>query len=157
MTKYSLLQKMEQTLEVKKNRLKQLESHIKNIKRKTRTRRLIELGGLVAKAGLEDLESNALLGGLLHLKQLVTDPKIEEEFAHQGGKEFAKENQNKSLVIVKFDEKPNNEIRAKIRELGLKWNAIRQEWQGYAEWQKLDEFLAGYSAEITHVKEAYPL
>lgn len=151
MTKYSLLQKMEQTLEVKKNRLKQLESHIKNIKRKTRTRRLIELGGLVAKAGLEDLESNALLGGLLHLKQLVTDPKIEEEFAHQGGKEFAKEYQNKSLVIVKFDEKPNNEIRAKIRELGLKWNAIRQEWQGYVDAEEFKQLKQINNAKMVEI------
>lgn len=157
MTKSNLLERKKQTLEFKKNRLKQLESHVKTMERKTRTRRLIELGGLVSKAGLEDLESNALLGGLLNLKQLLSDQKMKEEFAHQGGQAFAKENQNKSPVIVKFDEKPDEETRSKMRELGLKWNAIRGEWQGYAEWQKLDEFLAGYSAEITHVKEAYPL
>jgi hypothetical protein len=34
----------------------QSESHVKVIERKVRTRRLIELGGLVAQAGLEDLE-----------------------------------------------------------------------------------------------------
>jgi hypothetical protein len=73
------------------------------MERKTRTRRLIELGGLVAKAGLEDLESKTLLGGLLHLKQIVSDQKAKEEFAHQDGKSFAKENQNKSPVILKFD------------------------------------------------------
>lgn len=157
MTKYNLLERKKQTLEVKKSKLKQLESHVKTMERKTRTRRLIELGGLVAKAGLEDLESNALLGGLLNLKESVSNLKIKEKFAHHGGKVFAKKNSGKSPVIVKFDEKPNEETRVKMRELGLKWNAIRGEWQGYADGQKLDEFLAGYSAEITHVKEAYPL
>ncbi len=151
MTKSNLLERKKQTLEAKKNKLKQLESHVKTIERKTRTRRLIELGGLVAKAGLEDLESNALLGGLLHLKQLVTDPKIEEEFAHQGGKEFAKEYQNKSLVIVKFDEKPNNEIRAKIRELGLKWNAIRQEWQGYVDAEEFKQLKQINNAKMVEI------
>jgi hypothetical protein len=133
MTKSNLLERKKQTLEFKKNRLKQLESHVKTMERKTRTRRLIELGGLVAKAGLEDLESNTLLGGLLHLKQLVTDSKIKEEFAHHGGQAFAKENSGKSPVIVKFDEKPDEETRVKMRELGLKWNAIRGEWQGYVD------------------------
>ena len=99
------------------------------------------------------MESNALLGGLLHLKQLVTDPKIEEEFAHQGGKEFAKENQNKSLVIVKFDEKPDEETRTKIRELGIKWNAIRSEWQGYVESEKLKKINFKHSVEIISEKE----
>jgi hypothetical protein len=53
------------------------------------------------------------------------------EFAHQGGKVFAKENSGKSPVIVKFDEKPNEETRAKMRNLGHKWNAIRGEWRRY--------------------------
>ncbi|MGN6670025.1 MAG: conjugal transfer protein TraD [Candidatus Nucleicultricaceae bacterium] len=111
------------------------------MERKTRTCRLIELGGLVAKAGLEDLESNALLGGLLHLKQLAINPKMKEEFAHQGGQAFAKEIQNKSPVIVKFDEKPDEETRTKMRELGLKWNAIRGEWKGYVEIKDLNDLV----------------
>lgn len=141
MTKSNLLERKKQTLEAKKNRLKQLESHVKTMERKTRTRRLIELGGLIAKAGLEDLESNTLLGGLLHLKQLITESKMKEEFAHQGGKAFARENQNKSPVIVKFDEKPDEETRAKMRELGLKWNAIRGDWQGYVDVKSLCEIV----------------
>ncbi|MBX9697329.1 MAG: conjugal transfer protein TraD [Alphaproteobacteria bacterium] len=153
MTKSNLLERKKQSIEAKKNKLKQLESHVKTMERKTRTRRLIELGGLVAKAGLEDLESNTLLGGLLHLKQLVTDPKTREEFAHKGGQTFAKENQNKSPVIVKFDEKPDEETRAKIRELGLKWNAIRGEWQGYVEEYMLEVGLTPYleKAEIKKI------
>jgi hypothetical protein len=141
MTKSNLLERKKQTLELKKNKLKQLESHVKTMERKTRTRRLIELGGLVVKANLEDLESNTLLGGLLHLKQLVTDLRVKEEFAYQGGVAFATENQNKSPVIVKFDEKPDEETRAKMRELGFKWNAIRGEWQGYVDVRKLGDLV----------------
>lgn len=148
MTKSNLLERKKQTLEFKKNRLKQLESHVKTMERKTRTRRLIELGGLVAKAGLEDLESNTLLGGLLHLKESVSDPKIREKFAHHGGKAFASENSGKSPVIVKFDEKPDEDTRAKIRELGLKWNAIRQEWQGYVDVEELECSLESHNASI---------
>lgn len=58
---------------------------------------------------------------------------MKEEFAHPGGQAFAKENQDKSPVIVKFDEKPDEEKRVKMRELGLKWNTNRGEWQGYAD------------------------
>ena len=141
MTKSNLLERKKQSIEAKKNKLKPLESHVKTIERKTRTRRLIELGGLVAKAGLEDLESNTLLGGLLNLKQLITDQKIREEFAREGGKAFAKENQNKSPVIVKFDEKPDEDTRVKMRELGLKWNAIRGEWQGYVDVRDLNDIV----------------
>lgn len=148
MTKSNILERKKQKLEAKKNKLMQLKSHVKIMERKTRTCRLIELGGLVAKVGLEDLESNTLLGGLLHLKQLVTDSKTREEFAHQGGKAFAKENQNKSPVIVKFDEKPDEETRNKMRVLGLKWNAIRSEWQGYVDVKVLGDIIEEKHVQI---------
>lgn len=150
MTKSNILEQKKQKLEAKKNKLMQLKSHVKVIERKTRTRRLIECGGLVTKAGLEDLESNTFLGGLLHLKQLITDPKVEEEFAHKGGVAFARENQNKSPVIVKFDEKPDEETRAKMRELGLKWNAIRGEWQGYVNVRDLSSFIDNHRIHLIH-------
>lgn len=122
------------------------------MERKSRTRRLIELGGLVSKAGLEDLDSNTLLGGLIHLKQLATDSKMKEEFAHQGGQAFAKENQKKSPVIVKFDEKPDEKIRTKIREIGIKWNAIRQEWHGYVDLVVLKNLLKNEDADVVEIK-----
>lgn len=151
MTKSNLLERKKQALELKKNRLKQLESHVKLMERKSRTRRLIELGGLIAKAGLDDLESNALLGALLEIKERTEDVKVVKAWAHKGGAAFAKENNDKSPVIVKFESKPDEEIRYKIRELGLKWNAIRQEWQGYVFLHNLKETLRNQKASISQI------
>lgn len=78
-------------LEQRKNRLKQLESVLKIQERKQRTRRLIELGGLVSKAKLDSWNSNALLGGLLFLKEKESDVVQIEVWAHRGGVEFAAE------------------------------------------------------------------
>ena len=68
MTTTNLLEKRRK-LEQRKNRLKQLDASLTMQERKQRTRRLIELGGLVSKAKLEDWNANALLGGLLFLKE----------------------------------------------------------------------------------------
>ena len=34
-------------------------------------------------------------------------------------------------MILKFEQEPSNEIRAIIRNHGLKWNKLRSEWYGY--------------------------
>lgn len=152
MTKSNLLERKKQALELKKNRLKQLESHVKLMERKSRTRKLIELGGLVAKAGLDDLESNVLYGALLEIKEKTDDMKVVKAWAHKGGAAFARENSDKSPVIVKFETKPDEEIRMKIRELGLKWNALRGEWQGHVLLPELKEVLRNQSANISEIR-----
>ena len=74
MTQTNLIEKRKK-LERRKNRLKQIEATLNVQERKKRTRRLIELGGLVSKARLDDWNSNALLGGLLFLKEKESDSK----------------------------------------------------------------------------------
>lgn len=153
MTKTNILEKKKQMIEMKKNRLKHLESHVKLMERKSRTRRLIELGGLVVKAELEDLETNTLYGALLDIKEKLMDAKVVKAWAHKGGSAFAKENHTKTPVIVKFETKPSEEVRAKIREMTLKWNTIRGEWQGHVDLPTLKEAIKGENAEIIEVNE----
>ena len=73
------MQKVEQQklkLEQKKNRLVAEEIKLKLKERKMRTRHLIEVGGLVAKAGLDYLPVNTLYGALLTMKSLIKNSKI---------------------------------------------------------------------------------
>jgi hypothetical protein len=54
--------------EQQKARLAEQEAKLKDDERKARTRRLIQAGGLIEKAGLLELEPNALYGALLSLR-----------------------------------------------------------------------------------------
>ncbi|ARN84789.1 conjugal transfer protein TraD [Candidatus Nucleicultrix amoebiphila] len=153
MTRVNILERKQQMIEFKKNRLMRIESHVKLMERQSRTRRLIELGGLVAKAGLDDLETNVLYGALLEIKEKADDIKIVKAWAHKGGAAFAKDNKDTSPVIVKFTSKPNEEVRAKMRELGLKWNAIRGEWQGWVDLKGLKDLLQKEEAAILKITE----
>ena len=53
--------------EQQKARLAEQEAKLKTAERKARTRQLIEIGNLVDKAGLIELDSNTLYGALLSL------------------------------------------------------------------------------------------
>lgn len=90
MTQTNLIERRKK-LEQRKNRLKQLEASLNVQERKTRTRRLIELGGLVSKAKLEDWNSNALLGALLSVKEKEQDTSQMNAWSHKGGMAFSGE------------------------------------------------------------------
>jgi hypothetical protein len=118
-------------LEQKKARLQKQEITLKLKERRARTRQLIKLGGLVAKAGINGLEDNVLLGAFLSIKDSLEDEDKLINWKKAGADCFAKDNKDKSPVILKFNEKPDNDIRTIIRAQGLKWNALRKEWYGY--------------------------
>lgn len=118
-------------LEQKKNRLIAEETKLKLKERKMRTRHLIEVGGLVTKAGLDHLPSNALYGALLSLKeQLNKKEEIMSAWILQGKAAFNKEQKETTAVICKFADEPIKEIRDSIRSLGMRWNRFRNEWYG---------------------------
>lgn len=58
--------------------------------RRDDARRKIQLGGLIIKAGLEDLPANVLLGLLIEGRERTRDPEVVEQFAQRGDKEFKK-------------------------------------------------------------------
>lgn len=136
MTQTNLIEKRIK-LEQRKNRLKQLEASLNVQERKKRTRRLIELGGLISKAQLENWNSNALLGGLLFLKEKESDPKQMDIWIHKGGVAFSSEKlapgrqslrtSTHTPVIVKFEETPSGEIRNSLKSSVPKRNPLRQE------------------------------
>jgi len=88
MTKINLLEKRKKSIEQRMNKLKEMEASLNVQLRKKRTRRLIELGGLVSKAQLEDWNANTLLGALLSLKERESDARQLDEWSYKGGSAF---------------------------------------------------------------------
>jgi hypothetical protein len=118
-------------LEQKKNRLIAEETRLKLKERKMRTRHLIEMGGLIVKAELDYLPINTLYGALLSIAtSLEKNPEIKDEWTKIGKTKLNQEQQNKTAIILKFEQEPTNEIRKIIRKHGLKWNKFRMEWYG---------------------------
>ncbi|XVN40662.1 MAG: conjugal transfer protein TraD [Rickettsia endosymbiont of Argas persicus] len=72
-------------LQQKKAKIITEEAKLKIIERKVRTRRLIELGGLIAKAKLDDLPTNSLFRVLVSLKNDLTEsPHIKNQWTKIG-------------------------------------------------------------------------
>lgn len=115
----------------KMNRLKEQDAKLKEQERKSRNRKVFELGGLVLKAKLENLPSNQIYGAFLEIADQAKDETILKRWEQKGGAVFNEEAKEKGQPIaVTFNEKPSLEVRKKIRHLGLRWNSFREEWQG---------------------------
>ena len=120
-------------LEQKKARMQLEETRLKLKERKMRTRSLIEKGGLVTKAGLDDLPTNALVGALLSIKKdLDANENLVSGWIVKGNAAFNTEKKDTTAVILKFPEEPNSDIRTFVRSHGLCFNSFRQEWYGNA-------------------------
>jgi hypothetical protein len=120
-------------LEQKKAGMILEEARLKIKERKMRTRALIEKGGIITKAGLDHLTSNALYGGLLSLKKdLDANENILSGWVVKGNSAFNAEKKRTTAIILKFADEPNVGTRAFVRSHGLRFNSFRQEWYGNA-------------------------
>jgi hypothetical protein len=142
------LSHQKERLERQKARLQSQEQKLKTLERKQRTRRLIELGGLIVKAELEALNNNTLLGAFLSLKRHMTrNEAILSEWTEQGAKAFEALDQNqgsgadKIPVVITFNSEPPRELKSQLRDLNFKWNPFRKEWYGYGNLHKLKSII----------------
>lgn len=141
-------------LEQQKAKISLQEAKLKLLERKARTRRLIELGGLIAKSELDKQPNNVLYGMLLEAKDKLKNDAQLKEWAKRGGKAFASEQKEKLPVILIFDDKPPVEARNTVRAHGLKWNNIRKEWHGLVEnINQLKHDISPFPCHITVMRE----
>jgi hypothetical protein len=135
----------------RKEKAAQDEAALARMLRAQRDRRIYQLGGLVAKAGLQ-LSSAALYGGLLRMAADAGDAATVARWEEAGGQEFHREQVTRVVAVAKFPREIPRELSAQIRGLGLRWNALREEWEGRVEWETAKALVEGKGGKITKVK-----
>ncbi len=113
--------------EQQKARLAETEAKLKLDERKQRTRRLVEAGALVEKCGLLDLDSNALYGALLSLRDGTDDKGQVEKWAALGGRTFAREakarDEGKQAVLLTFTAPLPKDATTALRKAGFRYGS----------------------------------
>jgi hypothetical protein len=125
-----------QGIEQQKARIAQQEAKLKLDARKARDRRLYAAGGLVEKAGLLDLDNNALYGALLSLKDAATGKDLVEQWAAVGGRSFAREarlrDEGKEPITLTFPAPLSKDVTASLRAAGFRFSIVLKHWEGMA-------------------------
>ena len=145
-------------LEQQKNRISQVETKLRLDERKARTRRLIEAGGLVDKAGLLDLEANALYGALLSLRAGVDDAGRLAAWKSEGGRAFDRDAKARDagkvpLVITLQGAQPIT-ATSRLRGLGFRFSKVFAHWEGLARLNEAESLAAELGGTVRRVGSA---
>ena len=137
----------------RKARAEQQQAKLKLMQRKERTRRLIEIGGLAAKAGIDGLSAAALYDRFLEIAAGAKDPKAVAVWERSGGRYFHQEEGEDSRVVAvaKFAGKIPPDLTAQLRELGFHWNRLLIQWEGKVEWDGARTFVESEGGTISMV------
>jgi hypothetical protein len=141
--------------EQQKARLAEQEAKLKDAGRKARTRRLIEAGGLVDKVGLLDLDSNALYGALLSLRDGADDKEQIAKWTALGGRAFAREarlrDEGKEAVVLTFPAPLDKDITTTLRQAGFRFSKVMQHWEGLARFDEAESLAKAYGGTARRV------
>lgn len=156
MARTTLAERMNR-LEQQKAKLAGEEARLRDQERKQRTRRLIEAGALIDKAGLLHIDANTLLGALLSVQSETCKPQVLARWAAEGGKIFAQDaamhERAKEPLTVVFPAPVARELTAQLRASGLRWNRVLLHWEGLAEHDAIAPLVSGHSGTIKRVRE----
>ena len=141
--------------EQQKARLAEREMQLKEAARKARTRCLIQVGGLVEKAGLLELDSNALYGALLTIKTDAGDPDILSRWSALGGRTFAHEarleDEGKEPFVITFPAPVSRPVVSALRAAGFRFNKLCQHWEGRAHFDQAEVLANTYGGAVHRI------
>jgi hypothetical protein len=144
--------------EQQKARLAEQEAKLKADERKARTRQLIQAGGLIDKAGLLELEPNALYGALLSLRDSASDPEQLRQWAALGGRAFAREarlaEEGKEAIVLAFPAALDRDATTALRGIGFRFNKFLQHWEGLARFDEAEALAREYGGTVRRVTNA---
>ena len=156
MPRTSLAERMSR-LEQQRARLAEQEAKIRADERKQRTKRLIEAGTFLEKAGLLNLDDNALFGALLSLAESAKDAKQLSEWKKSGSKAAERETAAKSAtaepITVTFPAALPTPFSTRLRAAGLRWNKVMNHWEGMADHDAVTELAAQESGTVKRVRQ----
>ena len=141
--------------EQQKARLAEQEAKLKADERKVRTRQLIQAGGLVDKAGLLELEPNALYGALLSMREQAGDAEQVRQWAALGGRAFAREarlaEEGREAIVLAFSAALGRDATTALRGAGFRFNKLLQHWEGLARFDEAAALAATYGGTVRRV------
>ena len=141
--------------EQQKAKLAEQEARLKDAERRARTRRLIEAGGLVDKAGLLELDSNALYGALLSLRDAANDKTQISQWTALGGRAFAREarlrDEGKEAVVLAFPGPLAKDVTALLRQAGFRFSKVMQHWEGLARFDEAEALATAHDGVARRV------
>lgn len=151
MPKLTLAERLQRAAE-RKARAEQEQARLKIMQRKERTRRLIELGGLAVKAGIDGLSTAALYDRFLAIATEARDPAAVAHWERAGSRHFQKEEDAKVVAVARYVGTIETELTASMRSIGFRWNRLLHQWEGKVNFTEAKALVEGMGGTIELVE-----
>jgi len=148
MPKLTLAERLERAA-AKKAKAEEQTARLKLIEKKERTRRLIEIGGLAVKAGINTLPASALYDRFLHIAADAKDPHAVTQWERAGSRHFQAEEDIRVVAVARFPNKVEPELAASLRSAGFRWNRFLKQWEGNVDYQEAAPLVEGQGGTIS--------
>lgn len=151
MPKLTLAQRLERAAE-RKIKAEQEAAKLKLMQQKERTRRLIEIGGLAVKAGIDELPAAALYDRFLAIATEAKDANAVTLWERAGSRHFQDEVDTRVVAVAKFPTKIEADVAASLRSVGFRWNRFLKQWEGNVEWAEAASLVEGQGGSINKLE-----
>ena len=142
-------------LDQQRAKLQMEETRLREAERKARTRRLIESGGLVDKAGLLELDSAVLYGALLQVAADASNGERVEQWRVAGGRAFDREAKAREAgrepLVLTLPSPATAPVQAQLRKAGFRWSKVLRHWEGLALYSEADAIAKEHGGELRRV------
>ena len=145
-------------LEQQRARLQMEENSLREAERKARTRRLIEAGGLVDKAGLLNVDSAVLYGALMQVAADARSTERVEQWRVAGGRAFDRETKARDAgrepLVLTLPAPAAAPLQAQLRKAGFRWSKVLLHWEGLALPDEAAALAAEHGGSVRRIREA---
>lgn len=148
MPKLTLAQRLERAA-ARKAKAEQEAARLKLMQQKERTRRLIEIGGLAVKAGIDGLPTAALYDRFLHIATEAKQGNAVTLWERAGSRHFQAEEDTRIVAVARFPTKIEPEVAASLRSIGFRWNRFLNQWEGNVEYDEASALVEGQGGSIS--------
>ena len=142
-------------LDQQRAKLQLEENRLKEAERKARTRKLIEAGGLVDKAGLLDLDSAVFYGALLQAAADANNAERVEQWRVAGGRAFDHEakarDAGREPLVLTLPDAASAPVQAQLRKAGFRWSKVLRHWEGLALYDEASALAAAHGGDVKRI------
>ena len=141
------LERKKAILEKREDRIKAEKKLLKEKEQQRRAKKCFEVGQIAGKAGIDQIDKHLLLGAFLEICDKFNDLKNQDVWKNIAD-DFEKISSERKPVSISFQADPTNEVKARLRKAGFRWNRFRSEFVGYGDKSEIEHLLSGENFEL---------
>lgn len=128
----------------KKQKLKFQERQLHEKSRKQKTKRMIEVGSIASKFGIDVFDDQTITGAFAEIQEKSQPAQL--EIWKKKGEALSK--RSLTPLLVSFGQEPSDDVKMTLKTLRFKWNSMLRLWQGYGIKDEIEKLVQAFHGKV---------